>query len=342
MTSGKAQIRNPRSEIQNPMIDQVLDPKNMKAAWLDVQANKGAPGVDEVTLARWGRSWEANLERLRAQVRSNTYRPNRPRRFKVLKKDGGYRELSILTVTDRVLQRAALRVLEPVFEQRFLHCSFGYRPGRSVANAVTAVVRCRERGLTWALHADVQDCFDSLDHTVIMEHVRPAVSDPVVLALISRWLVVGAKRDPRTAVRNSLIQPRTAGLARAIPKSQNPVGVPLGAVISPLLCNVVLHQMDVDLTCAGWTLARYADDLVVMAATEAQAYGAQAATEAALGKLRLKLNPRKTRVTSFEQSFTFLGVEFQGDRYAYVRQNKRIVVQGGTTRILYRQPPEFY
>ena len=80
------------------MIDRVLERANLKAAWLDVQANKGAPGVDEVTLTRWGRNWEANLERLRAQARGNTYRPNRPRRFKVLKKDGTYRELSILKV----------------------------------------------------------------------------------------------------------------------------------------------------------------------------------------------------------------------------------------------------
>ena len=114
------------------------------------------------------------------------------------------------------------------------------------------------------------------------------------------------------------------------------------AVLSPLWCNVVLHQMDVDLTCAGWALARYADDFVVLAATEAEALQAQTATEASLSRLRLRLNPRKTRVTSFEQGFTFLGVEFQGDQYAYVRQNKRIVVQGPTTRILYRHPPEFY
>ncbi len=319
------------------MIDQVLNRVNLQAAWRDVQANKGAPGVDEVTLARWGRNWEANLERLRRQVLTNTYRPNRPRRFKVLKPDGGYRELSILTVTDRVMQRAVLNVIEPVFEHRFLNCSFGYRPGRSVANAVTAVVRHRERGLAYVFDADVQDCFDSLDHSTILEHVRAAVNDPVVLALISRWLVVGAKCAPRSSIRD----PRSA---IRDPKSaiRNPVGVPLGAVLSPLWCNVVLHQMDVDLTCAGWALARYADDFVVLAATEAEALQAQAATEASLSRLRLRLNPRKTRVTSFEQGLTFLGVEFRGDQYSYVRQNKRIVVQGGTTRILYRQPPEFY
>ena len=104
------------------MIDLVLDRDNLRAAWEDVQANRGAPGSDAVTLKRWGRNWEGNLDRLAQQVRSNTYHPNRPRRFKVLKKDGTFRELSILTVTDRVLQRAVLNVIDDRFERRFLNC----------------------------------------------------------------------------------------------------------------------------------------------------------------------------------------------------------------------------
>jgi RNA-directed DNA polymerase len=319
------------------MIDCILDRDNLHAAWLAVEANKGAPGIDQVTLARWGRNWEANLERVRAQVLANTYRPRRPRRFRVLKKDGTYRELSILTVSDRVLQRAALNILEPIFEQRFLNCSFGYRPNRSVANAVTTVVRCRERGLPWALRGDVQDCFDSLDHDVIMEHVRQAVQDTVVLGLIAAWLKAG-----RRTWAKSRHGPQVPEIRDPQSEIRHPVGIPLGAVISPLLCNVVLHQMDVDLTCAGWTLVRYADDLAALTRSEAEANAAREATEAALAKLRLRLNPHKTQITSFEAGFVFLGVEFRGDQYSYVRQNKRIVVQGPTTRILYRQPPEFY
>ena len=322
-------------EFDTAMLDRVLDRDNLRLAWLDVQANKGAPGVDEVSLKRWGRNWEANLERLRAQVRTNTYRPNRPRRFKVLKRDGSFRELSILTVTDRVLQRAVLNILEPVFEQRFLNCSFGYRPHRSVANAVTAVIRQRERGLRWVLDADVQDCFESLSHDVIMEQIRQAVPDLALQNLIAGWLKAGVKRWKRgAAARSELRGPKS--------EIKNPVGVPLGAVISPLLCNVVLHQVDVDLTCAGWSLARFADDFVVLTATEAEAVQAQAAAKAALARVQLQLNPRKTRITSFEAGFVFLGVEFRGDQYSYVRRNKRITVQGPTTRIQHRQPPEFY
>ena len=105
----------------------------MNTAWELVQENKGAPGVDGVSVSRWRRNWEANLARLREQVMANTYRPNKPKRFKVAKKDGTFRELSILTVSDKVLQRAVLNVIDDFFEPRFLGCSHGYREKRSVA-----------------------------------------------------------------------------------------------------------------------------------------------------------------------------------------------------------------
>lgn len=298
------------------MFDALLKRANLTAAWEQVRANKGAPGVDDVTLARWGRNWEANLDRARQQVRTNTYRPNRPRRFKVLKPDGTYRELSILTVTDRVLQRAALNVLEPWFEDRFLNCSFGYRPRRSVANAITSVVRQRERGLTTVLDADIEQCFDSLNHGLILELMRPYVPDAGLLNLLAAWLQAGAKSPG--------------------------VGVPLGAVLSPLWCNVVLHQLDTALTRAGWALVRYADDFVVQTRTPAEARQALTETAAALRGLKLNLHPRKTCLTSFEAGFRFLGVDFKGDTYEYVCAQKRIKVQGATTRLLYDYRPEYY
>lgn len=331
------------------MIDQILSRDNLQSAWQQVEANKGAPGVDAVTLKRWGRNWQTNLERLRQQVRTNTYRPNRPRRFKVLKKDGSYRELSILTVTDRVLQRAVLNVLDDVFERRFLNCSFGYRPNRSVANAVTAVIRHRERGRRWALDADIEKCFDNLDHELIIQLVEPAVDDVVVLRLIAAWLKAGrlriADRGSRIADRKSTTQDPRSEIRDPKSQIQNPksaIGVPLGAVISPLLCNVVLHEMDVALTRAGWTLVRYADDFVALTRDEEEARAARADVEAALAGLRLWLNERKTRVTCFDWGFRFLGVDFVGDQYEYVCGQKRVVVTGPTTRILHNYRPEFY
>ncbi len=317
------------------MLEAILDRANMRAAWEDVQANQGAPGIDAVTLKRWGRNWEANVERLRQQVRANTYHPNRPKRFKVLKKDGTFRELSILTVTDRVLQRAALKVLEPLFERRFLNCSFGYRPKRSVANAITAVVRHRERGRVWVVDADIEKCFDNLDHALILDLMKPNVPDVMVMNLLAAWLKTGASRS-NSAERS------VSNLPSEIRNLKSKVGVPLGAVLSPLMCNVVLHELDVALTRPGWTLVRYADDFIVLADSEEQTAWARVDVEEALTGLKLRLNERKTRLTSFEQGFRFLGVDFKDDTYAYVCQQKQIKVKGPTTRLLYDYHPQFY
>ena len=319
------------------MIETVLARKNMAAAWEQVQANRGAPGIDAVTLKRWGRNWETNIERLRQQVRTNTYHPNRPRRFKVLKKDGTTRELSILTVSDRVLQRAVLNVLEDVFERLFLNCSFGYRPHRSVANAITAVVRHRERGLTWLFDADIEDCFDNLDQELIRLLIEPVVEDAIVRNLLGLWLKAGTKTPSPLRQKH----PESSTLPRRDGKGRR-VGVPLGAVISPLFCNVVLHELDTALTRGGWTPVRYADDFVVLTSTEAQAHVVAGEVANVLGGLRLQLNRTKTRITSFEVGFRFLGVEFKGDTYSYVYQDKRIVVKGPTTRILHLHRPQFY
>jgi group II intron reverse transcriptase/maturase len=287
-------------------------------AWEQVLANRAAPGIDGVTLARWGRNWQANLERLSHQVRTNTYRPNRPRRFVVFKKGGGQRELSCLTVTDKVLQRAVLNVIEAPFERRFLDCSHGYRPRRSVATAVQQVLSHRDRGLRWVLDADIRACFDSLDHTVLIGLIRRVIDDWFVLNLTEMWLKAGRKHRHQA------------------------LGVPMGGVLSPLWCNIYLHQLDAHLTTQRWALVRYADDFIVLSASPEEAQRAWQEVANVLEKLKLQLSPHKTRLTSFEEGFEFLGVAFQGERYAYTWRDKRIEVAGRKLGWLYRCPPDFY
>jgi len=300
------------------LIDPILDRTNMNLAWEQVLANKGAPGTDGVTLNRWARNWEANIERLRQQVRTNTYRPNRPKRFRVSKKGGGYRELSRLTVSDKVLQRAVLNVIDPLFEQRFLSCSHGYRPRRSVATAVQQVLCLRDQGLRWVLDADIKACFDELDHGVLMMLVRRVIKDWFVLNLMELWLKVGRKYRNRA------------------------VGVPMGAVIAPLWCNITLHQLDARLTTWRWKMVRYADDFLVFTENESRAHDAWGFTEKVLEDLNLTLNPRKTWVNSFDEGFVFLGVTYYRDSYAYNWGKMRIEVEGRKLRTLYRHPPNFY
>jgi len=299
------------------MIEQILAQHNLEDAWNDVSARKGAPGSDGVSVKRWGRNWEERLVDLRRAVMANTYKPAPLERYTIPKKSGGYRHLVNLTVTDKVLQRAVLNVLDNVFDPLFLPCSYGYRKGRSTADAVETICAHRDAGFVWVLDADIDECFDSLDHALLMAFIREQVHDPIVLRLIAGWLRIG-RRDP--------------DIAR---------GIPLGAVISPLLCNVYLHRLDVALVSAGWLLVRYADDFVVLCRTEEEARAARSDAAAALASIKLQLEPRKTAVTNFEAGFDYLGVHFERDEYTYFWEGKRITVEGDFPDFIFAYGPGY-
>jgi len=300
------------------VIDQVLALDNMRAAWEEVAEKKGAPGVDGVSIARWRRNWEERLVNLAQAVRANTYKPQPLERFSRPKRSGGYRHFANLTVTDRVIQRAVLRVLDDRFEQIFLDCSYGYRPKRSVADAVRRVVLLRENGFRWVLDGDVDECFDSLDHEFLLHVFEHEVHDPIVRRLVRQWLEVG-RRDPE------------------IPK-----GIPLGAVISPLLCNVYLHQFDLQMTALGYQVVRYADDFCTFCESRRRARQSWADADEILAHLRLRLEPNKTRITSFDEGFEYLGVWFERDEYSYQWKDKRIEVKGGFDWLFYDYIPDGY
>jgi group II intron reverse transcriptase/maturase len=302
--------------LEPPTIRHVLDRVNLERAWQQVRANRGAPGVDEVSVTRWKRNWQANLDRLSRQVRTNTYKPNRPRRFRVLKRGGGEREISIFTVSDRVLQRAAHNVLDPVFERDFLAGSYGYRPERSVAHALQHVLQARDRGLTHVLDADIRDCFGTLRHDHILGQMKGRVQNHSLLRLIELWLRVGAARGH--------------------------TGISLGAVISPLLCNIALHPLDEALEEAGLCWVRYADDFIVLTPNEAEAQRAWDVAERAVRRLGLEFNLDKTRLTTFEHGFTFLGVTFRDDIYVFFYEGKRVEVRGRNVSVLWNYIPDGY
>jgi len=251
-------------------------------------------------------------------------------------------------VSDRVLQRAVLNVLAPSFEQVFLEGSYGYRPERSVALAVEKVLQARDRGYVWVLDADIENCFDNLDHAVILDGVRQVVSNHTLLRLLEMWLEAGRRsgggklevggRRSEVGGQKETGEPTSTGEKG----KKRRVGVPLGAVVSPLLCNIALHPLDVQLERAGWPWARYADDFVVLTRSEAEALEAWDIVESALAALHLELKTSKTWVTSFERGFKFLGVTFQGDTYSYVYNRQRVVVRGRNVSVLWEKPPEGY
>ena len=306
------------------LLTRALAPANLRAAWKKVAANKGVAGADDVTLNRFAREWEKNLVALREAVRANTYKPKRLRRFRLPKPMGEWRVISVPCVADRVLQRAVLNVLEWGLDRKFLDCSFGYRPKRSLQDAVEQIVKYRDAGLTWVLDADIDLFFDSLDHELLMGFLREEIADEGILNLIGLWLKAGG----RDAVLAHSGQPQGLPLRAGRRDPRRAVGTPLGAVVSPLLSNVYLHRFDRVMCEAGWRLVRYADDFIVVGPTRAEVEEAQRFTAWALGNLRLRLDPGKTRVTSFDEGFDFLGVHFERDWYSYLWKDKRIKVEG--------------
>lgn len=299
------------------MIDQILSWPNLTDAWNDVEARGGAPGVDRVSVKKWSRTWEERLATLRRAVKANTYRPLPLHRFTIPKKSGGRRHLAIPTVTDKVLQRAVLNVLDDVFDPLFLPCSYGYRKGHSTADAVETICAHRDAGFVWVLDGDIDECFDSLDHALLVDFVRQEVDDAIVLRLVETWL--------RTWRRDS-------DVAR---------GIPLGTPLSPLLCNVYLHRLDTGLTGFGWLVVRYADDFVVLCRIESEARQAREDAAAILTSLKLRLEPNKTVVADFDTGFDYLGARFQGDTYSYTWANKQITVEGDFPDFLYAYGPGY-
>jgi len=291
---------------------------NLRTAWKKVAANGGVAGADDVSLRRFARDWEKNLLALQQAVRANTYTPKRLRRFRLRKPGGGWRVISVPTVADRVLQRAVLNALEWRLDRAFLDCSFGYRPKRGLQDAVDQIIAYRNVGLTWLLDADIDAFFDSLDHELLLRFLKEDVSDPSILNLIALWLKVGCRDAARA------------------------VGTPLGSPISPLLSNVYLHRFDRVMCDAGWRLVRYADDFIIQCPAKGEAEEARRFAAWALKQLRLRLEPGKTRVTSCEEGFDFLGVHFEGNAYTYLWKNKRVTVKGERDVWSFPYPPEGY
>lgn len=273
---------------------------NLVQAWRKVKANGGGPGVDGESLRDFERDLMPNLKRLRSQLQAGTYAPQKVRRVLVPKASGGLRPLAILTIRDRIVQRAVYDVLSPIYEQKFLDCSFGFREGRSLHDAAARVAQWRDRGRRWVVDGDIKDCFERIDHRLLLDLLKRDIDDWLALRLIEGWL--------KAQVFNEWGTPASRNLT---------TGTYQGGVISPLLANVYLHTFDQLVTTAGLALVRYADDWVILCARKPEADAALERAEQALAQLRLSINPYKTRIVHFDQGFRFLGIFFlKNQQYA--------------------------
>ena len=174
-----------------PMLRQIAARPALYNAWRKVRANRGAAGIDAISLKEFERNLESNLAELSRNLLNKTYEPLPARQVNIPKRNGKERELMIPTVRDRIAQRAVLDAIEPLFEPSFLDCSFAFRPGRSVAMAIQQVVIARAKGFLWTVDADIKDFFPSIDHKLLLDGLCESVQDEDLLALLRKWLDAG-------------------------------------------------------------------------------------------------------------------------------------------------------
>jgi len=276
------------------LIDKVFREKTLRVAWCKVAANKGAAGVDKITIERFGEQIDKYLAELEQELKQNSYKPKAVKRVYIPKDKGKLRPLGIPAVKDRIAQQAVKMAIEPIFEKEFLDTSYGFRPEKGAHEALAQASNLLNEGYTWVVDADLQSYFDNIPHKRLLDKVGQKISDSRIIELLRGWL--------------------TQDIMEECKEWKPPAGTPQGGVISPLLANIYLHDLDVAMARAGYKMLRYADDFVILTKAKEDAEEALKLVQAWVSENELTLHPEKTHIGNAAlegQGFEFLGYRFE-------------------------------
>lgn len=272
------------------LLDVILAKENLNKAYLQVFRNKGAAGIDGVTVEELRDYLKEHKEEILWKIRNRKYKPQPVRRVQIPKENGKKRNLGIPTVVDRVIQQAMVQVLSPIYEKQFSNSSYGFRPKRSCEMAVIRALELMNEGYDWIVDLDLEKFFDTVNQDRLISIIRRTVKDGEVVSLIRKFLESGV-------MENGHYQPTK-------------VGTPQGGNLSPLLSNIILNELDMELEARGLNFVRYADDCIILVRSEKAANRVLSTiTKYIENKLGLKVNAEKSKV-SRPTGIKFLGFGF--------------------------------
>ena len=288
------------------LLEKVLDRDNLNRAYRRVKANKGACGVDGMTIEEALPWLKEHREELLESIRSGKYKPSPVRRVEIPKDNGGKRQLGIPTVIDRIIQQAIAQVLIPIYESKFSNGSYGYRPHRSAKDAILKVKEYAEEGYKFAVCLDLSKYFDTLNHELLMNMLRQDIKDKRLIDLIKKYLKSGV-------MENGIVM-------------RTDEGSPQGGNLSPLLANIYLDQFDKEFEGRGVKVIRYADDIILLAKSiRAAERLLGTSTEYLEKKLKLKVNTEKSRAVSVYaiRNFAFSALQWEGTEVVVTSEFKQ-------------------
>ncbi len=291
------EIRKERTSME--LLEKVLNDKNLFEAYTQVYKNKGACGVDKMSVEELGKYMYLHKEEIKEQIRNRKYKPKPVRRVEIPKENGEKRKLGIPTVVDRLIQQAIVQVLSPIYEEQFSNSSYGFRVNRSCEMAVIKLLEYFNDGYTWIVDIDLEKFFDTVCHDKLIAIIMKTIHDGELVSLLRKYLVSGV-------MENGITTPTK-------------VGTPQGGNLSPLLSNIMLNELDKELEKRGLNFTRYADDCIIVVKSEKAANRVmESITKFIEKKLGLKVNVEKSKIAK-PRDIKYLGFGFYYDKNGKIK-----------------------